>query len=92
MLQQLLAAIRNRWIVWTGAQRLSRLDDRLLADMGVARKDIPRFVRGELRCAEEQPAPRDPMSQAMRRGTTSRRALAYLPRSSALAARADCLD
>ena len=29
--------------------KLRALDDHLLADMGVAREDIPAFVRGQLR-------------------------------------------
>lgn len=48
MLHDLISQLKDWWTVQGGIERLAHLDDRLLADLGIEREDIPRYVRGEL--------------------------------------------
>jgi len=60
MLYELIAKLQEWLLVAGGADRLRKLDDRLLADIGVERARIDAFVRGRLLPAEEPvkaPAP-----------------------------------
>lgn len=47
MLTELLSRLRRIRQSRDGIHRLSQLDDRLLADMGITRGDISRLMRGE---------------------------------------------
>lgn len=45
MVQRLLARLWTRFIAYDIAYRLEAVDDRILADMGINRDDIPAFAR-----------------------------------------------
>lgn len=98
MLEGLFEKVRLWWIVETGAERLRQLDDHLLADLGVARDDIPRFVRGELPNLWPHDDPRvrpaalgNAPGRTTRRQPAGRRAvLAYAPRRRANARELEC--
>lgn len=57
MLHDLISRLRDWWLIQGGIERLVHLDDRLLADLGIEREDIPRYVRGELLKPADPPAP-----------------------------------
>ncbi len=53
MLEDLVRWLEDSMSVLNGIHRLNQLDDRLLADMGIDRADIPGFVRGDVKgCAQ----------------------------------------
>ena len=56
MLHDLISQLKDWWTVQGGIERLAHLDDRLLADLGIEREDIPRYVRGELLKPVDPPA------------------------------------
>lgn len=56
MLHDLISQLKDWWAVQGGIERLAHLDDRLLADLGIEREDIPRYVRGELLKPADPPA------------------------------------
>ncbi len=66
LLDHLLAALSHRVEIWKARQDLHRLDDHLLADIGLRRADINRVVDYRSRTARVNGAARDERAVAIR--------------------------